>query len=911
MADEQFPWLDYPHLSQNSPRVVENSNAQWRSPFYKSPSSSNLQTSMNNNTTQSQYYPSYQQQDESYIRLEDVLPYTSYRWGSPPTREYSRQTAYTDNTSGKQSSTASIPNQSLERPAASDRQLPAPMPQYSTDSSLANDVYSGHDAKRRRLDPPVASQTSQASQVSQQPLSVLRVASPAYSQVRSEPVPQDNRYTAQYNVSNTPRASRTFNSQPTTTQTTAQPSTQPTAQSSVQRTSQQVPRVGSQYFPPAQTRPTGQTTQRIASPATSQGSTARASQYASQAQSKPASQALSSASPKTTAQQIARHNSQYASPNGSGQSTPHTVAPSATQVTAQQYPQNIPRPHSQFNSPISTAESLPQTTAPTDTQIRPPQISQYFSRPYPSPQSRTQSLPQEDQKPAAKPAQAAQPSKPSKATPKAGPKPKSQPAPVSKSQPTSKPSPAIPAARQPTQSATPPIQNKAPQAIPPQRPPSTQTIPPASASAPRRQPSSQTPQAPPPQPAPGPQGPQENFTTYAYQPPNPTDRTYLKRRHDVVSRFNEADAAKKLAYDPKTIARDILIAASRHPTEPTLNHHLFRLRDVFTAVDMNSDLATFRWDLVDPGTPSRDAQVQARAPPPAPMQTSQTAPPPAVQVPVNNISAPQPPVHQQHRPPQPLQQVQLPPPPPQQPKPQTQPQIQVQAQPQPTRSPVSRPPPGAHTPSTPNTMEKKRRGRPPGSTNKPKVAIAAPLEPLAPPTASYPVYACKWGICQAELHNLEGLKKHIFKVHVSKQITCGWRGCAFTGTLPAADLMKHVKEEHLDALAWKLGDGPTVPKSVDRNSSANTVPVTIPGSNQLGNEDSLIFPADYRSIRAFNKVHGKNSQQEKAREIFKAVQRLKEHIGVGLDPGGCELATPLRNQRVSDEEDVYELEPIS
>ncbi|KAL4957296.1 hypothetical protein BDW69DRAFT_156627 [Aspergillus filifer] len=866
---------------------------------------------MNNNTTQSWYYPSYQQQDELYIRPKDVLPYTSYRWGPPPTREYSRQTAYTDNTSEIQSSTASIPKQSPERPAASDRQLPAPMPQYSTDSLLANDLYPGHDAKRRRLDPPVASQASQSSQVSQQPLSVPRVASPAYSQVRSEPVPQDTRYTAQYSMPTSSGTSATFNSQPTTTQTTAQPSTQPTAQPSVQHTSQQTPRVGSQYFAPARTPPTGQTTQRTASPATSQGLTARASQYASQTQSKPASRAPSSASPQTTAQQIAQRNSQYASPKGSAQSLPYTVAPSATQVTAQQNPQNIPRPHSQYNFQISTAESLPQTIAPTDTQIRPPQISQYFLRPYPSPQSRTESLPQENQKPAAKPSQAVQPSKSSQATLNAGSKPKPQPAPVSKSQPTSKPSPAIPAARQPTQSATPPVQNKISQAIPPPRPSSTQTVPPALASGPRPQPSSQTPQAPPPQLAQGSQGPQGNLTAYAYQPPNPTDKTHLKRRHDIVSRFNEADAAKKLAYDPKTIARDILIAASRHPTEPTLNHHLFRLRDVFTAVDMTSDLATFRWDLIDPGTPSHDAQAQTRAPPPAPMQTSQTAPPPALQVPVNNISAPQSPVHKQHRPPQPLQRVQLPPSPPQQPKPQAQPQIQVQAQPQPVSSPVSRPLPGAHTPSTPNTMEKKRRGRPPGSTNKPKVAIAAPVEPSAPPIASFPVYACKWGICQAELHNLEGLKKHIFKAHVSKQITCGWRGCAFTGTLPAADLMKHVKEEHLDALAWKLGDGPTVPKSVDRNSSSNTVPVTIPGSNQPGNEDSLIFPADYRSIRAFNKVHGKNSQQEKAREIFKAVQRLKEHIGVGLDPGGCELATPLRNQRVSDEEDVYEVKPIS
>ena len=80
-----------------------------------------------------------------------------------------------------------------------------------------------------------------------------------------------------------------------------------------------------------------------------------------------------------------------------------------------------------------------------------------------------------------------------------------------------------------------------------------------------------------------------------------------------------------------------------------------------------------------------------------------------------------------------------------------------------------------------------------------------------------------------------------------------------------------------------------------------------PESNQQEGEDSLVFPASYSSMRAFNRVHGNNSQQDKAREIFKAVQRLKERIGVGLDPGGCQLATPERNERVSDEEEVYEL----
>lgn len=90
-----------------------------------------------------------------------------------------------------------------------------------------------------------------------------------------------------------------------------------------------------------------------------------------------------------------------------------------------------------------------------------------------------------------------------------------------------------------------------------------------------------------------------------------------------------------------------------------------------------------------------------------------------------------------------------------------------------------------------------------------------------------------------------------------------------------------------------------------RVAGESPLPKTIPESTQPGGEDSLVFPASYSSIRAFNRVHGNHTQIEKAREIFKAVQRLKEHIGYGLDPGGCQLATPTRIGRVSNDEDVY------
>ena len=98
---------------------------------------------------------------------------------------------------------------------------------------------------------------------------------------------------------------------------------------------------------------------------------------------------------------------------------------------------------------------------------------------------------------------------------------------------------------------------------------------------------------------------------------------------------------------------------------------------------------------------------------------------------------------------------------------------------------------------------------------------------------------------------------------------------------------------------------------VGNDASGSPVPLGIPDTAQPNSEDSLIIPASGSSIRAFNRVHGNNTQQERSREILKAVHRLKEHIGVGLDPGGCELATPARNERLDNDEDVYEVVPVT
>lgn len=78
------------------------------------------------------------------------------------------------------------------------------------------------------------------------------------------------------------------------------------------------------------------------------------------------------------------------------------------------------------------------------------------------------------------------------------------------------------------------------------------------------------------------------------------EKNSLLNFDSIVLPIDTSVARRRSKYDPKTIARDILISTGRHPSERPLNRHLQSLKD-FRVVDNRSDLSTFRWDIVDPG----------------------------------------------------------------------------------------------------------------------------------------------------------------------------------------------------------------------------------------------------------------------------------------------------------------------
>lgn len=106
-----------------------------------------------------------------------------------------------------------------------------------------------------------------------------------------------------------------------------------------------------------------------------------------------------------------------------------------------------------------------------------------------------------------------------------------------------------------------------------------------------------------PAPYPIPAGPSAPPTTGPPPPSYSTQQRELINSEHIVQPIDKAKAKKRKRYNPKTIVRDVLIAAGRHPTMQPLNYHLEPLRRNFKHVTDISDLSTFKWDLVDPGGP--------------------------------------------------------------------------------------------------------------------------------------------------------------------------------------------------------------------------------------------------------------------------------------------------------------------
>ena len=380
-------------------------------------------------------------------------------------------------------------------------------------------------------------------------------------------------------------------------------------------------------------------------------------------------------------------------------------------------------------------------------------------------------------------------------------------------------------------------------------------------------------------------------------------RERLRKAH-VIEPIDRNIALRRSTYDSGTIARDILIAAGKHPVMPPLNYHLEGLKTNFRYVENSSDLSTFKWALVDPGGPTPlsavaldDGPVRSQGvvskqrslpssrkfmqsrpssgQPQAPHRRASNAnhdvsmlddeESPSIaktlkrsdahrgaagsqssalnksqflvesdegfsEVRRNGRSAE--PKNKDHRnsisyqsqsspgiPKNATIPIESPLTPTMRPAPTT------PARPSGLRNELTISPAAGFAVVIPSPRRIDPRSRPEneGSPYKPQVGKANSTAPIPKRHA----YTCRWKACQAELHNLETLRKHVHshqnEFDEESNYQCLWTGCG-KSRISASDTNaereplefksetsweRHMDGRHLDHYAWELGDGPS------------------------------------------------------------------------------------------------------
>jgi hypothetical protein len=354
------------------------------------------------------------------------------------------------------------------------------------------------------------------------------------------------------------------------------------------------------------------------------------------------------------------------------------------------------------------------------------------------------------------------------------------------------------------------------------------------------------------------------------------------RYMNVVEPLEKKKALRRNNYNPATIARDVLLACGRHPSERQLNQHLDVMRSNLPMIGFDSDLSTIKWDILDPGRPppgyfkdsvqaltedaddeddSEDddretrpraqsnaiggeggARVQALPEAINPFKPKKRGRPPRQSLP-NNLD----PVTPKRSPSTANMSASAP-------RPSSGASVGYQAfrsateygpdgQPLPKKrgrpvgwrkaihgsaSAQAQPAANGHTgplnkhkPSQPSSLRNVNTG-----SNEP-IRIDSRSTSVASRTPQFQSYRCKWQNCTAVLHNLETLKKHVFKVHRNQHtLECLWDDCGkeVTNFDPNTNIRiekhtphsfdlesgwrGHVQQHHLDPLSWELGDGP-------------------------------------------------------------------------------------------------------
>ncbi|EMD91575.1 hypothetical protein COCC4DRAFT_78864 [Bipolaris maydis ATCC 48331] len=427
-----------------------------------------------------------------------------------------------------------------------------------------------------------------------------------------------------------------------------------------------------------------------------------------------------------------------------------------------------------------------------------------------------------------------------------------------------------------------------------------------------------------------------------------------------VQPLDRNKALRRNTYNPATIARDVLIACGRHPSQRNLNQHLDQLRTSLPNVTMESDLSTIRWDLIDPGNPppdyfkervedlTQDANEEDSGDDERPRPRSPSnaiGGESGAQVKVQALPEAINPFIKKRRGRRPRNSL-----------PNT---IEPVKQPAPMNS-SDRPASGASgvgysafrsaTQYNPDgTPIPKKKGRPVGwrkaihgsaatqartNSNKDTGLLnkhqppqpssmrnvrtddaAIRIDSRSPSVVNrvFQSYKCKWLKCTAELHNMDTLKKHVFRVHrketVGNILNCLWGDCSKDTHSHSFDLesnwRSHLQQVHFDPLLWELGDGPASGLSDSHDSDAYL-------SDAQGRQVTPRITVDPQRLEALSlsppcllsRGRGrppKRTLEQEARDAHDRLVSLKMRIGgPGMDRGGATLVNDKRRRGLID-----------
>lgn len=444
-------------------------------------------------------------------------------------------------------------------------------------------------------------------------------------------------------------------------------------------------------------------------------------------------------------------------------------------------------------------------------------------------------------------------------------------------------------------------------------------------------------------------------------PPLPPDHPACSV--ELVKPWDKYNAIRRSGYNAKTIARDVLLAAGRHPHMRELNAHLEILKLALPGIDNSADLSTFRWDIVDPGGPEPGSGSI--------VGTSSTVDPIAVDDDADDEGDELDHIIDQGR--QAIRQVIGPngighspavvlPTPPIKRKRNTvgRPLHQATASTPGTSSTPSNPAGSGTTSgyaalraaqtqaagaSGSDSQPIKKRGRPLGWRKWMQKGSTIPAPSTGtpkpqPPPVDYKVFLCDWLDCGTELHNLATLRKHIHKLHVRRDadavFPCQWHDCAQVRMttendrttirlvprryVTEAECRAHIENAHLKSIAWSLGDGPAGGVLDPNALAASDAYLSDARGRRVTprievSDERARAAADPRVAADVGRRRARLTGDEAADEVRAGEERRRRAIGPGIDRGGARLANEKRRAGfvddddevlvVDDDEDVY------